>query len=475
MRIGAAAICLGSFCLGVAAHGAAADYRFEWVRTNSGPEHGDSGVDIAIDADGSIFVVGHHSGLDLDKNGVVDVPTVGSTDGLVIKSRPDGVGIWLRAPAGPQYDTGTGIALDRSGGSYSVGSFRQSIRIPPQEFRSRGPSDAYIVRHSSDGAVVWARAIGGDGEDSLTAAESDSAGNVYVAGMIRGAVDLDRDGTVDATAGATGSALLASFSADGKLRWAWTPAGQAESFGWAIHLDELGNVFVGGTYRNGRLDLDRDGRPDTPAAGTALDAFVVRLDAGGRVRWMRAIAGPAPEIVRSITQAGNGDLLVAGGIYGASDFDGDGAPDASVAPDDRKTFLARYSPQGALVWVRVYGPETAYHVTAHRDRVVLTGLYKGPLDFDGDGTLDGRADADGESEGFAAVLDGDGRLRHLFTIVGPDADQARAAGFSPDGQKLFVTGFVRLTADFDGDGVVEGGVRCDARGDMFIAGYNLGR
>jgi hypothetical protein len=179
-------------------------------------------------------------------------------------------------------------------------------------------------------------------------------------------------------------------------------------------------------------------------------------------------------MVRAVTLAGNGDLLVAGGLYGASDFDGDGAPDASNDGGGRKTFLARYTPEGELVWIRVYGPETTHDIAARGDRIVLTGHYKGQLDFDGDGTPDAPAHPDGESEGFSAVLDGEGNLLHLFTIVGPDADQARAAAFSPDGEKLFVTGFVRLTADFDGDGVPEGGVRCDARGDMFIAGYHIG-
>jgi hypothetical protein len=461
-------------CLAAGAQGQAPGYRFEWVRTNSGPEHGDSGVDLAVDADSSIFVVGHHSGLDLDRDGTVDVATRGSTDGLVVRSRPDGVGIWLESFGGPQFDRGTGNAIDGSGGAWSVGSFRDSIQFGEHAIRSKGPYDGYIIRHSRDGDVIRAWAVGGDGDDTLTDVATDSAGNVYVTGTIRGPVDLDGSGTVDATAGTQGAALLASFRADGTLRWAWTPAGQAESFGWAVHVDAKGGVFVGGTYRNGQLDLNRDGRPDTPVATNESDGFLARFDNGGDLRWMRALSGPDPEMVRSITQAENGDLLVAGGIYGATDFDGDGSPDARVARGERKSFLARYTYEGRLVWVRVYGPETAWHVTAHRDRLALTGLYKGALDFDGDGTVDGRAAADGESEGFTAILDAEGRLRHLFTIVGPGADQARAAGFSPDGRKLFSTGFVRLTADFDGDGVPEGGVRCDELGDMFIAGYHLG-
>jgi hypothetical protein len=277
MRIGVTAMILGALCL-ADAPGENAGYRFEWVTTNSGPDGGDSGVDIAIDADHSIFIAGHHSGLDLDRDGIIDVPSRGSIDGLVIRSRRDGVGIWLQAPGGPQYDTGTGIAVDRQGGSYVTGSFRDAMRAGQSELRSKGPSDGYLVRYSTDGEAIWARPIGGDGDDALTGVESDGHGNAYVTGMVRGSVDLDGDGAVDATAGTRGSAVLASFTRDAGLRWAWTPAGSAESFGWAIHASAEGDVYVGGTYRDGQLDLDHDGHPDTPSATGETDAFIARFD-----------------------------------------------------------------------------------------------------------------------------------------------------------------------------------------------------
>jgi hypothetical protein len=72
-----------------------------------------------------------------------------------------------------------------------------------------------------------------------------------------------------------------------------------------------------------------------------------------------------------------------------------------------------------------------------------------------------------------AILDNEGNLLHVFIIDGPDSQRALAAGFMPDGKQLYVTGYVRLTPDFDGDGIGEAGVRCDALGDVFLAMYAI--
>ena len=72
-----------------------------------------------------------------------------------------------------------------------------------------------------------------------------------------------------------------------------------------------------------------------------------------------------------------------------------------------------------------------------------------------------------------AILDNDGVIRQVLAITGPGHDQPRGVAFAPDGRSLSLTGFVRLTADFDGDGVPEGGVRCDNDGDIVWARYQL--
>lgn len=60
-------------------------YQFVHVRTIAGPCCTDEGVDLVVDAEGSILVAGRRGSLDLDHDGTIDVKTWGSPDPLVSK------------------------------------------------------------------------------------------------------------------------------------------------------------------------------------------------------------------------------------------------------------------------------------------------------------------------------------------------------------------------------------------------------
>ena len=65
-------------------------YRFGWVKTYLGPCCSDGGADLTIDSEGDVFVTGHRGGLDLDRDGSVDIQTHGSPDTLLFKSTEEG-------------------------------------------------------------------------------------------------------------------------------------------------------------------------------------------------------------------------------------------------------------------------------------------------------------------------------------------------------------------------------------------------
>lgn len=113
------------------------------------------------------------------------------------------------------------VAPDRRGDAFVAGGFRESLLLRSGErLVARGPSDGMLIRYSADGEPLWARAVGGEGDDWLVDASTDSRGNLYLAGVVQGAVDLDSDGRPDANVGASRGLLVASWDPEGKLRWA---------------------------------------------------------------------------------------------------------------------------------------------------------------------------------------------------------------------------------------------------------------
>lgn len=454
------------------------EFRFGHIAAIHGPRGGDWGQDLAVDADGSFFIVGTHSGLDLDGDGTVDLPAHGrgsaggpGSDPLLVKLPPGGErATWVSTAAGDGLDFGTGVAPDGHGGAYMIGSVHgRMVFDTATRIGARGPSDGFLARYDAAGRPVWAIAVGGDRYDGLTDVAADSSG-VVIVGAVGGPVDVDRDGTVDIGSSSGSILLVASFDAGGKLRWARGGANRGKVQAQAVAMDGDGSVFVTGQYQGSAADLDGDGRSDLPASPDGLQGFLAAFEAGGALSWVRR---PAGALLGSVALAPNGDLLVLGVVpRGAADIDGDGRPDVEAPPGGQRMFLGRLTRSGRLVWLRPLAGAVVTKVASRGNRIVLGGLFRGRLDLDGDGTAEAVGYSDGHEDGMVAILRDDGSLEEVRGLVGISYDQVRAADFSPDGSSLYATGFVQRTVDADGDGHPEGDVKCDAFGDLVVVRYD---
>ena len=76
-------------------------------------------------------------------------------------------------------------------------------------------------------------------------------------------------------------------------------------------------------------------------------------------------------------------------------------------------------------------------------------------------------------EGFSIILNDMGEVQQVLTVVGEHHDIVNAAGFSPDGNTLYLTGFTSLGADFDGDGEIESASVCHKAGELYLALFSV--
>lgn len=477
-------------------HAAEPEYRFVHVNTILGPCCSDGGNDMVVAEDGAVWVVGFRGGLDLDRDGSVDIQTHGSPEPLVLKhfddERENRKHGWVDESGGPGADPARSVVLDRQGGAYVVGTFFEHVRFGRTQLFSEGRSDGFLVRYDANGQKLWAISIGGAGEDEFSDIDVDLAGNVYVTGTMRGEIDFDHDGAVDIRAEGQSVMFMASFDPEGNLRWARASRGTGAARGLGIALGPDDSIYLAGFYLGGSVDLDADGTTDLAEPGekhvsqtvtpqTDLDGYYAKFTPEGDLVWSRTVSGPQFHMAGSLAFIGDGDLLVLGSFASAADLDEDGKPDLEFQPmGDRKwehnadanSFLLRVSPEGELLWAQRYLVAAA-RISCAGGRVAMTGQYQGELDFDGDGVLEREADNDPDRESFVAILDGDGAMQQTITIVGDNSDIAAAAVFSADLRKLYVTGYTKLGADFDGDGKVEFASACHQIGDYYLARYEI--
>ncbi|MCL5270828.1 MAG: SBBP repeat-containing protein, partial [bacterium] len=142
--------------------------------------------------------------------------------------------------------------------------------------------------------------------------------------------------------------FVVKLSGDGTFLWSTYLGGNDHDESVDVALDRAGNVCVGGfTSSPGWLT----GGFDTELGGS-WDAFVVKLALDGNRLWSTYLGGAGTETGNSIAADGEGFIYVTG--YTTSADWAEGGFDSTLG-GERDAYLAKLTPDGALVWSSYLG------------------------------------------------------------------------------------------------------------------------
>jgi hypothetical protein len=171
-------------------------------------------------------------------------------------------------------------------------------------------------------------------------------------------------------------------------------------------------VYAVGQYHEGTWEGQRLSVPED--AGT--QCLVVKYTGAGQTLWAKTVRTEGDCSAGLVAAAPDGSVYVAGAYSdGGLDF---GTAQLSASPVNDSIFLARYAPNGDVLWVRrSLGSyhETLWGVAAGRDSVAyLVGVTSG-LGFP---EMPQRRALDGGGKGFIAQFELGGQLRWLHADGG---------------------------------------------------------
>lgn len=149
-----------------------------------GGEATDVAYDVALDSVDRIFVAGQTDSLFFPVDGGFDQTYGYPRDGFVARLASSGATLeWSTYLGGSQPDTAFGIAVDRAGDAYVVGT-TQSPDFPfDAGFDSTlAVDDAFVTKLDSAGNLVWSSYLGGSGGDVAYGVEIGWSGLVCVSG-----------------------------------------------------------------------------------------------------------------------------------------------------------------------------------------------------------------------------------------------------------------------------------------------------
>ncbi len=280
-----------------------ADGQLVW-NTFLGGSGTDSGTAMAVDAGGNVYVVGD---TDTGWGNPINL-FAGLTDCSVAKVTSDGQLAWNTFFGSYLLDYGYGVALDRSGNVYVLGTSQGGGWGSPVRAYTGG-ADAFVAKMTPDGALTWHAFLGGSDWDHGYGIAADESGNIYTTGLSK----KTWGSPVRAFSGVPGNSwdvFVAKMTSDGALTWNTFLGGATGcEEGWAVTSDPRnGKVYVTGqsNYTWGSPIRDYGGYYGDS------DVFVAGLAADGELIWNTFLQSGSNSGPGGIALDSQRDIYIAG-------------------------------------------------------------------------------------------------------------------------------------------------------------------
>jgi hypothetical protein len=394
----------------------------------------DTPSNIALDANGNIYVVGTFNGT--TNLGGANLVSLGLDDGFIAKYNAAGVHQWSRRFGTTSYDGGASIVVDPSG----------NVIITGEAF---GTLDIIVRKYDAAGTQLWTKQYGSATDwDSGSCVATDGAGNIFVTGYFKGSVNF---GGSTFTSDETSDMFLLKLDPSGGHLW-------SKAFPCAAHnlaTDATGAVTVVGSFID---PVDFGGGPLSSAGDS--DAFVVRFDGSGAHVWSERWGGTSGDGAYDVACDPTGNVALCGMFSGTSDFGGDPLVSAGIFD----VVVARYDSNGNHIWSHSFGGtdhDVAYGLALDATgNVYVTGAFKNTIDF-GNGPLTSA----GLGDVYITKYDVTGT--HQWALRAGDANDDVGFAIAADNLgALFTTGYFQGSIDFGG-----GPLAGIGGNDMYLASF----
>lgn len=240
---------------------------------------------------------------------------------------------WTNTANGGSSAVGKCIAADAAGNVYTAGEFGSTSDFDNSSavnnLTSNGANDVFIVKTSAQGDFIWAKNVGGSGDDVPSEIVIDLAGDIYLTGTFSGTADFDPNaGVSNLTSVGMDDVFILKITAAGQLGWVKSVGSAQHDEGNAIDIDDYdGTVFVFGSFRT-TIDLDPGAGTQNATSIGSSDIFMLKLSPAGDYITSKTIGSISADRGRDIViDVVTGAQFMTGSFGGDTDFD----PGASIA------------------------------------------------------------------------------------------------------------------------------------------------
>lgn len=317
-----------------------------WQKTFGGSAD-DTFLSIKETTDGGFITVGHTVSNDGDVTG-----NHGNQDIWLVKLNPVGDLIWQKTLGGSSYEESTKVQLTNDG-NYIIGGYTLSSN--GDVTGQHGSGDYWIVKADTTGNIIWQKTLGGSGDDKCNSVKQNSDGSYIVSGYVR-----SNDGDITSVHGGD-EAWLVKLSSTGEIIWqkafggslaehffnaektadggyiaiGFTNSSDGDStnnFGgtdfWMVKTNDLGDITWQKTFGgsgNDLLNANLINNDNYILSGYSnslngqvtgnhgdYDCWVVKINTTGDIIWQKSLGGTAFDSSGGIQLTSDGSYIISG-------------------------------------------------------------------------------------------------------------------------------------------------------------------
>jgi gliding motility-associated-like protein len=251
------------------------------------------------------------------------------------------------------------------------------------------------------------------------------------------------------------------FAQQPKLRWADQFKGGIDNdVAKTIKQGQNGNIYTIGIFR-GTVDFDPGPAVYNLTSAGAEDIFITKVDADGKLLWVKRIGNTRSEDTYAMTVDANENVYLSASFDTTLDADpGNGVHNIDPAGTALDFFLLKLNKDGDFIWVKQFGGVKNFNAGPSGisidavGNLILSGSFMGTVDFDpGAGIFELSSKGNittpifARPDVFVLKLTPAGDLIWVKQMGGTGAD--RDFRMTLDAAGIYLTGPFEGTADFD--------------------------
>jgi hypothetical protein len=294
-----------------------------------GGKGADAGLGIAVDGFNKVYVTGSAHSENFPTKNAFNDKNKEKLAGFVAKFDPVEEGnrslvysSFIDGEAGT--DLGRAIAVTQVGVAFVIGDTtsrdfptRSSSSLPPLQTNIGGDSDAFVMKVSPTGDLIYSTFFGGDGLDQGAAIAVDANERAYITGVTKSnASTFPLKNAFDGTRSGAADAFVAKLNADGTTLFysSYITASDVNAQGDGIGIDAGGNAYVTGHVTTRSVPFPEvNGFPAEVVSGSTFIVKVGPSDATGTTIPSVVYSDTLPpSIPRDLAVDTRGNVYIAG-------------------------------------------------------------------------------------------------------------------------------------------------------------------